>query len=176
MTSPPRLVDQRGPEHPGEQPRVDRVADEPVGAGGDELRLGLLGHRHPPVAAEMHASPDRQSEPGREGHRPDRSEGGVLDGQAPAAEDTKQEDHGERAEAVQRDPAPGGPALLHAERGREPVDPEDDPGDADRGLEGVHVLRRGGWVRAQLSGEMLTARAAGRSAPGGLTGAGFVWA
>ena len=47
-----QVVGQRGPQHRGQQPGVDRVADEPIGARGDELRLGPLGTaRLPPRRA-----------------------------------------------------------------------------------------------------------------------------
>ena len=115
------------------------MADESVGAGSDELRLGLLGHWHPPVAPQLDASPDRQRNPGHEHDSPDRSEHRAVDGQAATPEDAQENDERQSTHAIQRDPTPVSSALLHAERGREPVDPENDPGDGDGGFQRVHT-------------------------------------
>src|SRR5579862_6920015 len=61
-----------GGADPGEDdPRVDRVPDETVGAGGHELGIDLLRHRRAPVAPDGHARPDREQEPGGEQGEPD---------------------------------------------------------------------------------------------------------
>src|SRR5213082_1464169 len=47
-----------------QQTRVDGVTHEAVGPGGHKLRLLLLGHRHPPVAAKVEPGPYGEAETG----------------------------------------------------------------------------------------------------------------
>jgi hypothetical protein len=89
----------------------------------------------------MDAGPDRQRDPRGEHDGPDRAEDRAVDGQAPAAEDADEKEYRQAGQASQGDPTPASSALLHAEGRRDPVDPEDDPGDGNRGRERVHVVR-----------------------------------
>ena len=86
----------------------------------------------------MDPRPDRQRDPRREHHDPDNSEYQAVDTHAPAAGDTEEENDREGRQTPQRDLTRAASALLRAKRGREPVHPEDDPGDSDGGLERVH--------------------------------------
>ena len=61
----------RGGGAPEEDARVDRVADDAVRAAGHELRLVLLRHRSPPVAPDVDARPDRESQAEEEEDEPD---------------------------------------------------------------------------------------------------------
>jgi hypothetical protein len=64
-----------------------------------------------------------------------------VDGQAAAVRETDQQKHRKGGDAIQGNPSPAAFALLHTERGSEPVDPEDDPGDRNSRLECVHIVR-----------------------------------
>src|SRR5689334_19863049 len=115
------------------------MADEPAGARGDKLRLVPLSHRHPPVAAEVQAGPDRQRDPAGEQRSPYRREDHAVHSQAAATQDDSDHEDPDRAHSGQPCPPPAPNALLAGGRGHEPVDPEDEPGITNGERERVHA-------------------------------------
>src|SRR6516165_3365847 len=59
----------RRADHAKNDAAVDGVADPPVGAGRDQLGVGLLRHRHAPVAAQVHPGPDGERQAEDEDHQ-----------------------------------------------------------------------------------------------------------
>src|SRR5207249_905357 len=102
--------------------------------------------RHPPVAAEVQAGPDRQRDPAGEQHGPDRRDDHAVHSQAAAAQDASDYQDSDRAHSGQPGPPPAPDALLAGGGGHEPVDPEDDPGITNGERERVH-----GYFSASLT-------------------------
>src|SRR5262249_1895747 len=99
----------------------------------------LLGHRSPPVAPDVDASPDRKRQPAREEDEPDGGEPRILVVDAVTPQDPhadEDEDQHDDHDADPQLPRPRDPAPLHAEGRCEPVQQECRPADGEDELDG----------------------------------------